>query len=157
MSEETEPIEGILEDPGPPPVFPQAGRDLTPTPAMIERGAHGNGAWDFTDGSVAVAYHERHQAKKEAEDERLDHFNNEAKEALSQAVRLHQRVIAAAETIMDEIEAGNKVNGAQLNILAKGLASARELTDRAAGKARTSTETISETSGLAFLIAGGDQ
>lgn len=157
MSDDEIEIEVEVEDPGPPPSFPQAGRDLTPSPEAILAGRHGNGAWNLTDSSVQIAYHERHQQKKEAEDARLDHFNNEAKDALSKAVRLHSRVIDAASTIMDKIELGEKVNGAELNILAKGLASARELTDRAAGKARTSTDTVSEVSGLAFLIAGGQE
>lgn len=172
MADEPDIIEGSLSDidgmveelsvtlaPSiPPPIeLPQAGRDLTPTPEMIEAGQHGNGSWNLTDTSVAMAWQERHQAKKDAEDERLAHFNNEAKDALTNAVRLHNRVINAAQIIMDKIEAGDeRVNGAELNILGKGLASAKELTDRAAGKARTSQETTSEVTGLAFILQGGD-
>lgn len=157
MADEEETLEGDVLDPGPPPSFPQAGRDLTPSLEKIEKGQHGNGAWDFRTDAVAIAYHERHEAKKEAEDARLDEFNEEAKDKLSEAVRLHGRIIAAGHTIMDAIENGERVNGIQMNILGKALSSSKELTDRAAGKARTSTETTGEVSALAFLVSpGGD-
>lgn len=154
MAEEQTPETGEVENPGPPPSFPQAGRDLTPTLEALKEGKHGNGSWDLRTDAVAIAYHERHEAKKEAEDARLDHFNEEAKDKLSEAVRLHGRVIAMGHTIMDAIEAGEKVNGIQMNLLAKALSSSKELTDRAAGKARTSTETTGEVSALAFLVGG---
>lgn len=135
--------------------FPAVGVDGEPTQEMIESGRVGNGAWDFNSGAVAIAYHERYEAKKEAEDQRLEHFNEEAKNALSEAVRLHSRVIAFGHDIMDKIEAGEKVNGAMLSLLNKALSSSKELTDRSAGKARTSTDTTGTVSGLAFLIGDG--
>lgn len=151
-------LEGeVLPETEPSLSFPQAGRDLTPSAEMLAKGKHGNGAWNLTDGSVQAAYAETHQIKKEMQDERRHHFNEEAKDALSDAVRLHKRVIDAAHRIMDKMEAGEeRVNGAELSILNKGLASAKELADRATGKARTSAETTEVHSTLAFLVAGDD-
>lgn len=139
--------------------FPQVGRSLEPTPEAIHEGKHGNGAWDFTDGSVNLAYAEVHHSKKEAQDERRAHFNEEAKESLSEGVRLLRRLIDHANKVMDKVEAGDEDDRptmVDLKILDKGTAAAKELADRATGKVGTAKDTgpVVESYGLAFMLEG---
>jgi len=135
--------------------FPQAGRDLTPTTAQLALGKIGNGSWKLTDGSVQAAYAEVHQQKKEDQDERREFFNERAKDGLVDAIDLHHRLIKQGQKVMDKLESDDpevRVNHVDLAILGKAQSAAKELTDRAAGKAKTSSDTVETTTGLAFLL-----
>ncbi len=134
----------------PPPSFPQAGLDKTPSPEQIAAGNHGNGSWNLNDTSVQQAWQEVHQHKRELADERTRHFHEKSKDALTSAVDLHSRIIEHGRAVMDKLEAGEKVSNAELNILAKAQASANKLISESTGKA-DATETKSA---MMFLIGG---
>lgn len=121
---------------------------------MIARGLHGNGAWNLTDGSVQAAYEETHRIKKEMEDDRRDHFQEKAKDALSDAVDLHHRIIRMGQRVMDKLEIEDKVSSNEMKVLSMSQKSSIELTDRATGKAKQQSEHVEKKSTLMFLIEG---
>lgn len=135
--------------------FPAFGRDLTPTPDMIERGHVGNGAWDLTDPSIEAARIEIHEQKRQDKDARRKHFNESAKDALSDAVRLHHALIKRGLDVMERIEKPDEdkpVTSKDMSILALATKSAKELADRAVGRSSAAQQEQESSKSLLAII-----
>lgn len=143
-----EPVEGVVE---PPVAFPVVGEDKTPTAEQIARGAFGNGSWDLTDASVEIAYAERAKQIKEDKDERRRFFNESAKDALADAIRLHHSIVKQGLAVMEKIENGEAPTAKEMSVLAMAQKSSKELADRGMGRA-TVAQPEQEREGLLALL-----
>lgn len=143
------------------PAFPQVGRDLVPSPAQIAAGRIGNGAWDLTDASVERAQYEIHQAKRAERDERRQFFHESAKDALADAIKLHHSIIRRGNDVMARLEDPDEdrpVTAKDMQVLAMAQKAAKELTDRAIGRAgQAATEESSSTHILTLIQRNNDQ
>ena len=150
----------LLEPPEPPPVaFPIVGETLVPTSADIAAGRFGNGAWDFNGDDVQRAYMEVHQQKTADRDERRKHFNESAKDALADAVKLHHSLITRGLDVMERINTPDDdkpVTRYDMQILAMAQKSSKELADRANGRVATASNAESTTSSLLQIVQRGN-
>lgn len=155
MSTEDEILSGEILEPESATLFPDVGIDKTPTPEMIAKGRVGMGSWNLTDGSVEEAMAKRHEAVKERRDEREQFFNEKAKDGIADAIDLNHRIIKRGQTIMDKIEKADpddRVTGTEMQILKMAQTASKELTDRAIGKSKQTSESKSTATSFEFLI-----
>lgn len=150
---------GSVEPPESPsePFFPVVGVDRTPTARMIAEGRIGNGAWDLTDTAIEAARIETHQIMRAEKDERRKVFNEAAKDALLDSVRLHHALVKRGLEVMERVN--NPIEDApvtqkDLTILSMAQKSSKELADRGMGKAKGATEDVETHSVLSMLIKG---
>jgi hypothetical protein len=110
---------------------------------MLAQGAHGNGSWDLTSEAYEASRVEIHQQIKAQKDERRHFFNEAAKDALLDAIKLHHRLVQRGLDVMDRIE--NPVEDAPVTakdmaILSMAQKSSKELADRGMGKPKAIEE-----------------
>lgn len=145
-----EPVEGAVRPSEP--FFPVVGTDRTPTPEMIAQGVIGNGAWDLTDASVEIAYAERARQIKEDRDDRRKFFNESAKDALADAIKLHHSIVKQGLKVMEKIEKDEAPTQKEMAVLAMAQKSSKELADRGMGRATAAREDIQKEGLLSLLV-----
>lgn len=154
MEERIDPADVHVEGPesDSQPLFPVVGVDRTPTAEDIAAGRFGNGAWNLTDDSVQVAYQQRHRQIQADRDERRNFFNEEAKDALADAIKLHHKIVKRGLEVMEKLEKGETPSRADMAILTMAQKSGKEIADRGMGRA-TAAQQDTHTESILTMIA----
>lgn len=136
--------------------LPDVGDDMTPTAEMIVQGRIGNGVHARLDSELAKTLQaERTEMRREINASRREAYEEGVKDTLSQVQDLQQGILKIGVELMKRLETGEPLSKKELDTLKLAQSTAKELADRAVGKAKTTSEVKSQSS-ILHLIAGID-